>query len=78
MIVELVTKGVIFVISLESSKKGELDAIIALSAVIRGGTPHVKYDVDEDVKSLGYLVLGFGISVSFGVLTVDIIEQAIE
>ncbi|MFT2110886.1 6,7-dimethyl-8-ribityllumazine synthase [Marinomonas sp. 2405UD68-3] len=63
---------------LGNSKKGEMNAVIAVSAVIRGGTPHVKYDVDEDVKSLGYLVLGFGISVSFGVLTVDIIEQAIK
>ena len=60
------------------AKKGEFDAIIALGAVIRGGTPHFEYVAGECVKGLGSLSLEYGIPVSFGVLTVDSIEQAIE
>ncbi|GAA0836988.1 MULTISPECIES: 6,7-dimethyl-8-ribityllumazine synthase [Marinomonas] len=58
--------------------QGKHDAIIALGAVIRGGTPHFEYVAGECVKGLGQLALQYGIPVSFGVLTVDTIEQAIE
>ncbi|MDO8846172.1 MAG: 6,7-dimethyl-8-ribityllumazine synthase [Methylicorpusculum sp.] len=54
------------------------DAIIALGAVIRGGTPHFEYVAGECVKGLATVSLQYDIPVSFGVLTVDTIEQAIE
>ncbi len=54
------------------------DAVIALGAVIRGGTPHFEYVAGECVKGLSQVSLSSGISVAFGVLTVDTIEQAIE
>ena len=54
------------------------DAIIALGAVIRGGTPHFDYVAGECVKGLAHVSLQYNIPVSFGVLTVDSIEQAIE
>ncbi|WP_221797801.1 6,7-dimethyl-8-ribityllumazine synthase [Oceanobacter mangrovi] len=54
------------------------DAIIALGAVIRGGTPHFEYVAGECTKGLASVSLEYGIPVSFGVLTVDSIEQAIE
>lgn len=54
------------------------DAIIALGAVIRGGTPHFEYVAGECVKGLSQASLGSGKPVGFGVLTVDSIEQAIE
>lgn len=54
------------------------DAIIALGAVIRGGTPHFEYVAGECVKGLGQVALEYGLPVAFGVLTVDSIEQAIE
>ena len=54
------------------------DAIIALGAVIRGGTPHFEYVAGECVKGIAQVSLDDGIPVSFGVLTVDSIEQAIE
>lgn len=60
------------------AEQNQYDAIIALGAVIRGGTPHFEYVAGECVKGLGQLALQFGIPVSFGVLTVDTIEQAIE
>jgi 6,7-dimethyl-8-ribityllumazine synthase len=58
--------------------KGEYDAIIALGAVIRGGTPHFEYVAGECVKGMAQVSLKHGIPVSFGVLTVDTIEQAVE
>lgn len=57
---------------------GKYDAIIALGAVIRGGTPHFEYVAGECVKGLGQVQLQTGVPVAFGVLTVDSIEQAIE
>lgn len=54
------------------------DAIVALGAVIRGGTPHFEYVAGECVKGLSQVSLNADIPVAFGVLTVDSIEQAIE
>lgn len=58
--------------------KDNCDAVIALGAVIRGGTPHFEYVAGECVKGLSHVSLESGIPVAFGVLTVDTIEQAIE
>lgn len=60
------------------AKKGEFDAIIALGAVIRGGTPHFEYVAGECTKGLSQVSLNHDTVVTFGVLTVDSIEQAIE
>lgn len=59
-----------------ASKK--YDAIIAVGAVIRGGTPHFEYVAGECVKGISSVSLKYDVPVSFGVLTVDTIEQAIE
>ena len=59
-------------------ESGSYDAVIALGAVIRGGTPHFEYVAGECVKGLSQLSLNTGIPIAFGVLTVDTIEQAIE
>ncbi|MGI9289394.1 MAG: 6,7-dimethyl-8-ribityllumazine synthase [Pseudomonadales bacterium] len=57
---------------------GRHDAIIALGAVIRGGTPHFEYVAGECVKGLAQVSMAASMPVAFGVLTVDTIEQAIE
>jgi len=54
------------------------DGIIALGAVIRGGTPHFDYIAGECVRGIAAAGQRNGIPVGFGVLTVDTIEQAIE
>jgi len=54
------------------------DAIVVLGAVIRGGTPHFDYVAGECVKGIAQISLQYDVPVSFGVLTVDSIEQAIE
>ena len=58
--------------------QGNVDAIIALGAVIRGGTPHFGYVAGECTKGIAMVSMEYGIPVSFGVLTVDTIEQAVE
>ncbi len=60
------------------AQKGGVDAIIALGAVIRGGTPHFEYVAGECTKGISQVSLEHGIPISFGVLTVDSIEQAVE
>lgn len=59
------------------AKKG-VDAIIALAAVIRGSTPHFDYVAGEVSKGVAQVSLQTGVPVSFGVLTTDSIEQAVE
>jgi 6,7-dimethyl-8-ribityllumazine synthase len=60
------------------AQQGDYDAIIAIGAVIRGGTPHFEYVAGECVKGVAQVSLKHGMPVSFGVLTVDTIEQAVE
>ncbi len=54
------------------------DGIVALGAIIRGGTPHFEYVASECVKGLAGISLEYDLPVGFGVLTVDTIEQAVE
>ena len=56
---------------------GEYDAIVALGAVIRGGTPHFDYVSEGTALGLGGVSLDAGIPVVFGVLTTDDHEQAL-
>lgn len=60
------------------AETGTYDAIIALGAVIRGGTPHFDFVAGEASSGLGAVSLETDVPVTFGVLTVDSIEQAIE
>ena len=60
------------------AEQKKFDAIIALGAVIRGGTPHFEYVAGECTKGLAQVMMEYGVPVAFGVLTVDTIEQAIE
>lgn len=53
-------------------------AILAIGAVIRGGTPHFDYVAGECAKGVATVSLKYDIPIAFGVLTVDNIEQAIE
>ena len=57
---------------------GKYDAVICLGAVIRGATPHFEYISTEVTKGIAQVALESGMPVSFGILTTDTIEQAIE
>jgi 6,7-dimethyl-8-ribityllumazine synthase len=54
------------------------DALICLGALIRGATPHFDYIASEATKGIANAALASGIPVTFGVLTTDTLEQAIE
>ena len=58
--------------------KGQYDAIIALGAVIRGGTPHFDYIAAEVSKGIAQTALETGLPIIFGIITADSLEQAIE
>jgi len=57
---------------------GKYDAVIGLGAVIRGGTPHFDFVAGECAAGLTQVSLDHGIPVTFGVLTTENVEQAIE
>lgn len=65
-------------IAQRAAESEKYDAIIALGAVIRGGTPHFDYVAGECAKGLGVVSLDYNLPVAFGILTTDSIEQAIE
>ena len=60
---------------LESKK---FDAVCCVGAVIRGSTPHFDYVSAETTKGIANVTLKYNVPVTFGVLTTDTIEQAIE
>ncbi len=60
------------------AKSGKFDAVICTGAVIRGGTPHFDYVAAEVSKGIAAVGFETGIPVTFGVLTTDNLEQAIE
>jgi len=57
---------------------GRHDAVIALGAVIRGGTPHFEYVAGEATKGVAQVALEASCAVTMGVLTCDTMEQALE
>jgi len=66
------------VVARQIAEKKKHDAIICLSAVIRGETPHFDYIASEASKGLAQTAMEFGIPVSFGVLTCETLDQAID
>lgn len=54
------------------------DGICCLGAIIRGATPHFDYVSAEATKGIANVTLKYGAAVTYGVLTTDSIEQAIE
>ncbi len=59
-------------------ESGKYDAVCCVGAVIRGGTPHFDYVSAEATKGIANVTLKYNKPVTFGVLTTDNIEQAIE
>lgn len=65
-------------IAMKMASSGKYDAIICLGAVIRGATPHFDFVSNEVAKGIAQVSLETQVPISFGVLTTDNIEQAIE
>ncbi len=66
------------VIAQKAAQSKKYSAVITLGAVIKGATPHFDYVSNEVAKGVAQVSLNTGIPVTFGVLTTDNIEQAIE
>ncbi len=60
------------------ASSGKYDALICLGAVIRGDTPHFEYIAEAVARGIGGVILEHRLPVSFGVLTTNNVEQAIE
>jgi 6,7-dimethyl-8-ribityllumazine synthase len=62
----------------ELARQKRHDAVICLSAVIRGDTPHFDYVAAEAAKGIAHVSVDSGVPVAFGVLTTNTLEQAID
>lgn len=60
------------------ARSGRYDAIITLACVIRGGTPHFDFVANEISKGVASVSLETGVPITFGVLTTNTIDQAVE
>jgi 6,7-dimethyl-8-ribityllumazine synthase len=66
------------VLAKKLAKSGKVEGILCLGALIRGDTPHFDFLSAEVTKGLAQIAMEDGIPVSYGILTVDTIEQGIE
>ncbi|MBK35390.1 MAG: 6,7-dimethyl-8-ribityllumazine synthase [Gemmatimonadetes bacterium] len=66
------------VVARKLAGSGHYDAVVCLGAVIRGGTPHWEYVANEAAKGIAAASQETGVPVTFGVLTTETVEQAIE
>lgn len=62
----------------KAAGSGRFDAVVCLGCVIRGQTPHFEYIASEVTKGVAQVGMDSGIPVTFGVITADTLEQAIE
>ena len=60
------------------ARSGRFDVVICLGAIVRSDTPHFEYVAGEAAKGIGQVGLDTGVPVTFGVITADNVEQAIE
>jgi 6,7-dimethyl-8-ribityllumazine synthase len=65
-------------VALQLAQGGHVDGIICLGCVMRGETPHFEYIASEVTRGVGHVGLTTGVPTSFGVLTTETFEQALE
>ncbi len=65
-------------VAMRLARSKRYDAVICLGAVVRGATPHFEYIASEVAKGIAKVSLDTGLPVSFGIITADTLEQAIE
>ncbi len=66
------------VVTLKMAEKGKYNAVICLGTLIRGATPHFEYIAAEATKGVAQASMQTGVPVTYGIITVESIEQAIE
>ena len=60
------------------AESGLYDAVICLGCVIRGQTPHFEYVAGQAARGIAEVGLATGVPTTFGVITADTLEQAVE
>jgi 6,7-dimethyl-8-ribityllumazine synthase len=60
------------------ARSGRFDAVVGIGCLIRGATPHFDYLAGEVTKGLGSIMLQSSVPVTYGVITVENLEQAVE
>jgi len=60
------------------ARSGEYAAVVCLGCLIRGQTPHFEYIANECTKGIAQVALETGVPATFGVITADSLEQAID
>jgi 6,7-dimethyl-8-ribityllumazine synthase len=60
------------------AESGRCDAVVCLGAVIRGETPHFEFVCAEAARGVAQAALRSGVPMSFGILTVENLEQAVD
>jgi 6,7-dimethyl-8-ribityllumazine synthase len=66
------------IVAARMAGSGKFDALVCLGAVIRGDTPHFEYVCDAVTHGISKAVWEYRIPISFGVLTTDNVQQAME
>jgi 6,7-dimethyl-8-ribityllumazine synthase len=66
------------IVAARMAPSGKFDALVCLGAVIRGDTPHFEYVCDAVTRGISKAVWEYRIPISFGVLTTDNVQQAME
>lgn len=64
--------------ALKLAKSGKYDAVICLGTLIRGATPHFDYIAAEATKGVAAASMDTGVPLSYGIITADSLDQAIE
>ncbi|UCG38925.1 MAG: 6,7-dimethyl-8-ribityllumazine synthase [bacterium] len=62
----------------KAASSGTYDAVVCLGALIRGQTPHFDFIAAEVTKGVAQVSLDTGVPVTFGVITADTLEQAVD
>jgi len=66
------------VIAKKMANAGKYDAVVCIGCLIRGATPHFEYLAAEVTRGIGEIALQSGVPVTYGILTVNNVEQAVE
>mgnify|MGYP001163980405 FL=1 len=66
------------VVAQKLAKTGRFDVVICLGAIIRSDTPHFDYVAGEASKGIARVSLDTGIPITFGIITADSVDQAIQ
>jgi 6,7-dimethyl-8-ribityllumazine synthase len=64
--------------ALRLARSGQFDALVCLGAVIRGATPHFEYVAGQAAAGVARVALDTGVPITFGILTTDTVDQALE